>query len=294
MYSSVSCSKCHLDHLVADPQSGEVICSVCGLVILEKMQETKTQFYDTGADQRGTEPSSLASYDMGLSTIIGKTDKDAKGQIFAPSVYSIIHRLRTWEHRIQLHSGKDRNLKRAFYTLNMLKEKLNLSNVTIEKVAYIYRKALTKGLIRGRSIESVLVAAAYIAIEEMLSNVSLREISKVSNINPKTIGKMVRLLSSELDIILPLADPIRCVTKVGNIAGLSEKTKRKAVDIMSHIKDTEYSSGKKPMGLAATILYIACRKTGEHVSQKELAKAAGVTGVTIRTRFRDLKAKKLV
>jgi transcription initiation factor TFIIB len=133
MYSSVSCSKCHLDHLVADPQSGEVICSVCGLVIQEKMQETKTQFYDTGADQRGTEPSSLASYDMGLSTIIGKIDKDAKGQIFAPSVYSIIHRLRTWEHRIQLHSSKDRNLKRAFYTLNMLKEKLNLSNVTIEK-----------------------------------------------------------------------------------------------------------------------------------------------------------------
>ena len=43
--------------------------------IQEKMQETKTQFYDTGTDQRGTEPSSLASYDMSLSTIIGKTDR---------------------------------------------------------------------------------------------------------------------------------------------------------------------------------------------------------------------------
>ena len=61
---------------------------------------------------------------------------------------------------------------------------------------------------------------------------------------------------------------------------------------MSHIKDTEYSGGMKPMRLAAAILYIACRKTGEHASQKELAKAAGVTGVTIRTKFRDLKAKK--
>ncbi|MDP9290596.1 MAG: transcription initiation factor IIB [Thermoproteota archaeon] len=258
------------------------------------MQETKMQFYDTRMDLRGTETSSLAYYDMGLSTIIGKTDKDAKGQSIDPSVHSTIHRLRTWDHRIRLHNSKDRNLKRAFLLLRTLKDKLNLSDMTIEKTAYIYRKALLKRLIKGRAIESVLVAAAYIAIGETLSSTSLKEISKICNIGSKTIGRMVRLLSSELEMMIPIADPTRCVTKVGNIAGLSEKTKREAIILMSHIKDIEYSSGKKPMGLAAAILYIACGKTGEHVSQKEIAKAAGVTEVTIRTRFRDLKAKHLV
>jgi transcription initiation factor TFIIB len=113
---------------------------------------------------------------MGLSTIIGRTDIDAKGQKIQPSVHSTIQRLRNWDRRIQLHESKDRNLKKAFNTLNTLKDKLSLSDVTIEKIAYIYKKALLKQLTRGRSSESILVAAAYIAIRETLSSISLKEI----------------------------------------------------------------------------------------------------------------------
>ena len=39
-------------------------------------------------DTRGKEPSSLGHYDMGLSTIIGKTDKDGKGQKIQPFAHS--------------------------------------------------------------------------------------------------------------------------------------------------------------------------------------------------------------
>jgi transcription initiation factor TFIIB len=293
MQSTLSCSKCQLDHLIADPDSGETVCSMCGLVVQEKAQEIRIRSYNKMVDPRRAEFSSLSSYDMGLSTIIGKTDKDAKGQKLQPTVQTTIQRLRTWDHRIQLHESRDRNLKQAFLELYTLKSKFNLSDMTIEKAAYIYRKALTKRLIGGRSIDAVLVAAAYIAIRETLSSISLKEISKVSNIRVNTIARMVRLLSLELGILIPIADPTIYVTKIGNILGLSEKTKRLALELMSYIKDIEYSGGKKPTGLAATILFIACSKTGEHISQKEIAKAAGVTEVTIRTRFRDLKAKNL-
>lgn len=294
MQSTLSCSKCQLDHLIADPDSGETVCSMCGLVVQEKTQEIRIRSYNKMIGPRRAEVSTLSSYDMGLSTIIGKTDKDAKGQKLQPTVQTTIQRLRTWDHRIQLHESRDRNLKQAFLVLYTLKSKFNLSDMTIEKAAYIYRKALTKRLIGGRSIDAVLVAAAYIAIRETLSSISLKEISKVSNIRLNTIARMVRLLSLELGILIPIADPTIYVTKIGNILGLSEKTKRLALELMSYIKDIEYSGGKKPTSLAATILFIACSKTGEHISQKEIAKAAGATEVTIRTRFRDLKAKNLI
>ncbi len=48
---------------------------------------------------------------------------------------------------------------------------------------------------------------------------------------------------------------------------------------------------KRPSGLAATVLYMACVKTGEHRTQKEVAQAAGITDVTLRNRFKDLKDK---
>lgn len=294
MQSTVSCSKCEMDHLITDPESGEMVCSICGIVVQENTQDIGMQFYDNMVDSRPAQLSSLSSFDMGLSTIIGNTNKDGKGQDLQHSVHFTIQRLRTWDHRIQLHGSKDRNLKQAFLLLYTLKSKLNLSDMIIEKAAYIYRKALTKRLIGGRSIDAVLVAAAYIAIRETRSTVSLNDISKVSNIRLKTIGRLVRLLSFELDISIPIADPAICVTKVGNLLGLSEKTKRLSLKLMSHIENIEYSSGKKPMSLAATVLYVTCIKTGEYISQKEIAKVAGVTEVTIRTRFRELKAINLI
>ncbi len=95
--------------------------------------------------------------------------------------------------------------------------------------------------------------------------------------------------SSSLKI--PTLDPMKCIVKVANMAILNEKTKRHAFDIMSNLKNNEISAGKNPMGLAATVLYMSCVKTGEHRTQKEVAQAAGITDVTLRNRFKDLKDK---
>lgn len=294
MALAISCSKCELESLVADPYSGEVICSICGIVFQEKTEDTKVPSYTKLIKSRGAEPTRLCSYDMDLSTIIGKANKDAKGQGIDPFVHSAIQRLRTWDHRIQLGSSKDRNLKRAFYVVNNLKDKLSLSEVTIEEIAYIYRKALIKNVIRNRSIDVVVLAATYIVLGKGLSPTTLKEIGNVSDIRPKNIARMARLLSLELDIMIPIADPITCVTKVANVAGLSERTKREAINLISSIKDSGYCSGKNPMALAASVLYIACSRTGEHILQDKLANAGYTTDVTIRTRIKDLKAKNLV
>jgi transcription initiation factor TFIIB len=60
---------------------------------------------------------------------------------------------------------------------------------------------------------------------------------------------------------------------------------------MNNLTEREISAGKNPMGLAATVLYISCLKTGENKTQADIANAGGVTEVTLRNRFKDLKAK---
>lgn len=66
------------------------------------------------------------------------------------------------------------------------------------------------------------------------------------------------------------------------------KKQKQAMNIMNEIVKRERSPGKVPMGLAATVLYLSCRITGEEVSQTNIAAASGVTEVTIRKRFKDL------
>jgi len=52
MQSTISCSKCQLDHLIADPDCEEMVSTICGLVVQEKTQEIRIPFYDKRVDTR--------------------------------------------------------------------------------------------------------------------------------------------------------------------------------------------------------------------------------------------------
>jgi transcription initiation factor TFIIB len=176
----------------------------------------------------------------------------------------------------------------ALRQLDTLKDKLGLSDAIIEKAAYIFRKAHEKGIIRGRSTIAVLAAVVYIACRQMDAPRTLDEIALTSNIKRKLISKCYRELVFELELRLPAIDNKKCIVRVANKANISEKTKYKAMNLMSEVVKRGISTGKDPMGLAAAVLYASCVMTGEQKSQVDLANAAEITQVTIRNRFKDL------
>jgi transcription initiation factor TFIIB len=173
-----------------------------------------------------------------------------------------------------------------------LKDKLVLSDTIIEKAAYIYRKAEDRGLIRGRTISGMMDAAIYIACREMGTPRTLNEIAAISNIKRKNIAHCYRLLIRELDIKVPMADPMKCIVKVANKANLSEKITRQAMSVMTQIIQGGISAGKNPMSFAATVLYISSFKSSEkNITQLDIANAAGVTEVTLRNRIKKLNSR---
>jgi transcription initiation factor TFIIB len=290
-----SCSVCKSAKVITDPEYGEVICSNCGVVISDKLEEInrpeRSTYNMTEDTSRTGAPTSIAKHDMGLSTVIANTEKDAVGNKIDISIRSTMQRLRTWDYRTQVHTATNRNLRQAFIELDILKDKLALPDATIEKAAYIYRKAKQRQFIRGRTTLAVIAAALYIACRERGTPRTLKDIARAYNLRHKSICKAYRQLVIKLDYNVPMADPMKCVAKVANNANLTEKTKRQAIDIMNDATKKEITAGKDPMGFAATVLYISCLKTGEKTCQKDIAASAGITEVTIRNRFKDLQHK---
>jgi transcription initiation factor TFIIB len=291
------CSNCGSNQIITDIESGEIICSNCGQVISNNMLEDNRPEWRTFSTEEQANksrigiPTSLARHDMGLATVIGTPDRDASGHKIDAAMRSMMERLRTWDLRTQTHSSTDRNLRHAFYELNRLKDKLGLSDAIVEKTAYIYRKAQERMLVRGRTISGILAAAIYIACRELGTPRTLKDISVDSNVKLKEVARSYRLLYFELDLKTPLIDPLKCIVKVANKAKLSEKTKRHAAEMMSIINNRELSAGKDPMGLAASVLYLASLKNGESITQIDIAEAAGVTEVTLRNRAKDLRGR---
>ena len=295
------CSICNKnDKFITDPESGELICSNCGQVISDSIEGSNrpegngfsTHRHDSTS--RIGAPVSLARHDMGLATIIGRPDKDAAGQRINTAMRAAMERLRTWDFRTQVHTSTDRNLIQAFNELNRIKDRLGLPDSILEKTAYIYRKAQERMLIRGRTVSGILAAAVYIACRESGTPRTLKDISEGSNVKLKEVARSYRMLYFELDLKMPIIDPIRCITKVANKSKLSEKTKRQAAEIMNIVTKKEFSAGKDPMGIAASVLYLTSLKNGENITQKHIANVAGVTEVTIRNRAKDLKDKFLI
>jgi transcription initiation factor TFIIB len=273
-----------------------MICSNCGFVFSDMAQENSAEWrtFSSGTNServRTGSPISLTQHDMGLATIIGKSDKDSSGQKLDPSMHSMIHRLRTWNFRTQIHTAAERNLMRALNELARVKDKLGLSDAIIEKTAYIFRKAQEKHLTRGRSVSAILAAAIYIACREMGASRTLADIASAMDVKRKIISRSHRILINELDVNIPPVDLVKCIARIANKVNIGEKTKRMAMHTMIDLVDREISTGKSPMGLAASVLYTSCIRNDENKTQRNIAEAAGVTEVTIRNRVKDLRTK---
>ena len=288
------CPRCGKGTFVTDANTGENFCGKCGFVVTEKVAESGPEWRSFSKEEhegrsRAGVPTSLAMHDMGLATIIGPTDRDATGKPLSASMKSTIERLRTWDSRSQVHEPVDRNFRQAFSELDRLKDKLAVGDAVIEKAAYIYRKALEKGLVRGRSISALIASALYAACRDTETPRTLKDIGNASNIKRKDIARCYRLLLRELGLRMPVVNPINCISRIASKAGLSEKTKREATKILKNAEEVKISAGKDPMGLAAAALYVACVTNGENKTQRDVAEAAGVTEVTIRNRYKGLK-----
>lgn len=297
MQTPFMCLICKNNHIITDSESGEVICSSCGTVISDRNQEISRpewRFYSAEQENdrsRTGIPITLAKADMGLATLIGKDDRDASGHLLDGAMRNRMQRLRTWDLRTRNHTASDKNLLQAFSKLDVLKDKLALSDAVVEKIAYIYRKVQHRGLVRGRTISGLIAAAIYAGCREMETPWTLKDIAAASNVKRKDIARNYRMLLFELNLKVPNADPIKCIVKVANRANLPENTKREAIAIMKDVAKKEISAGKDPMGLAATVLYLSCLRTGEETTQTQIAQASGVTEVTVRNRLKELKRK---
>jgi len=291
--SQIRCPSCAKNTMQTDVTTGEMFCRNCGYVVAEKIEESGPEWRAFSNDEsdrsRVGAGTSLTMHDMGLSTVIGAADKDATGKPLSASMKSSIERLRTWDSRTQTHSSADRNLRQALSELDKMKDKMALAESVVEKAAYIYRKAMEKKLVRGRSIHGLIAACLYAACRNTETPRTLDDVAESINIRRKDVARCYRLIYKELDLKMPVADPTKGISRIASTANLSEKTKRRAMEILNKAKKIGMVAGKDPMGIAAAALYLACISNGEIRSQKDISIAAGVTEVTIRNRCVGLK-----
>lgn len=287
------CPECGGSKLMRDYEAAEVVCVGCGTVIAEKILDTRPEWRAFDDDQKTKRtrvgaPLTYTIHDKGLSTDIDWRDRRALGKRMDPDQRMDLYKLRKWQRRVRVSDATERNLAVALSELSKLSSSLNLPKNILETASVIYRRAIKKRLIRGRSIHNVTAAAIYMSCRQCGVPRTLDEIAGASNLNKKDVGRSYRFMVRELETFVPPSTSRNYAARFSNKLIISGKAEAIAIRILETAKEMKLTSGRGPTGIAAAATYIATVLTNERKTQREIAEIANVTEVTIRNRYKEL------
>lgn len=149
------------------------------------------------------------------------------------------------------------------------------------------------GRARGKQVSGVASAAIYLACRKCEVNRSLSEVAEKSYLDKKVVAKYYRQMVREMEVnSVPMASIQKHISKLFNNLNMRmkmpEKVERLAIGLATKASGASMSSGRSPAGLAAAFLYVSANLLNEHLPQREVAEAAGITEVTIRKRCKEL------
>lgn len=287
------CAICGGNDFYQDLARGESVCTTCGCVINERHIDSGPEWRAFTSEERNARartgsPMTLTMADKGLATTIGWSDRDANGRAIAASSRAAIYRMRKWQIRTLVHSSQHRNLSIAMSEMDRLTSQLGVPNETKETAALVYRKALAKRLVRGRSIEGMVAATIYLSCRIHKIPRQLDEIVTEARVNRKELGQCVRLILRHVNVKVPIPSANDLMPRISSDLGLDGQTVQTAMGIINDARREGITAGKDPGGLAAAALYIAGIITNDRRTQREIAEASNVTEVTVRNRYKDL------
>ena len=294
------CTVCN-SSVVDDTENGERICSGCGIVMEEHMEdhgpETKSSsLEDKMKLARATGQTTYAQHDLGIATEISIGSTDFSGKKINAETANQMHRLGKWQQRVRVSSSRDRRLSNVLGRVSEICQSCSLPKNVTETASIIYRSLDGKNIqVKGKSVLSISAAVVYMACKQCDVIRSLEEILKEvchpRDVKSKTklASRYYRTLVIELDTVTtPIITMDKYISKIANMTDTDTRIERLSLEIAEKTKDRNIADGKAPNGIAAAYLYIASILLGQSVLQRDISSVSGVTEVTIRNRCKEI------
>ncbi len=198
------------------------------------------------------------------------------------------HLLQQWQEAVRLHGTPGRTLLVASQEIERLADVMQLPLHVREGALELVSKALRRKLVRGRQTESVATALLYASVRLEKMPLTLDEIAAESRLGRLELGRLYRGLVRELQLEIEPQVATDFLQRFARKLMLSDKTVVHARQLLRRATEAGYGQGLGPGTLAGAALYLACREAGEPRSQKQVAGVAGITEITVRTRYQEL------
>ncbi|MHA2180793.1 MAG: transcription initiation factor IIB [Promethearchaeota archaeon] len=269
---------------------GNQVCTNCGTILGQVYASNEQRAYtlEEVKRKRHTEPSWR---EYGPRTILPSIRRDSKGKTLNNSKRLKFSRLSKIQR--SLITSQERNYWEARPKLKRYASSLNVPKYIRETAWRIYVEVTKKKLTMGRSIDGFVAASLYAAIRIHEFPRLLDDVSDGAMVPNHTLYRSLSLIINDILPILGLDyHPVsikKLIFAFGNKLDLPIEMQIKALNILKYISKKYRCFGKDPKGLAAALLYFVIKESKTKRTQAEVAIAAKVSEVTIRSRVKDIK-----
>lgn len=289
-----TCPECESSHLVLDDVRGELVCDDCGLVLEDHTLDASPDWAAYSPEEAARIAHAGPPRDplvgaAGLTTIIPAPRRDAHGNTIPIEGRGALYRIQ----RLQRHASHalpgERSLPEATRILDRFVGLLDLPRTARDEAGFICRKAIQRRLARGRSLELLVAGAVYAACRIGAVPRTLDEIERATGLSKIRVGAAYRSLHRELALSVHASRPADFVQRFCSELNLSPRVEREAFALLRQFEPPGTATSVSPCGTAAAAIYLAGLVSNEPRSEKAVAKVAGVSEVTLRNRFLDMK-----
>jgi transcription initiation factor TFIIB len=272
---------------------GETACTDCGLVLGEDVLDRGPEWRSfTESERRNRSrvgaPSTPTRLDRGVSSHIGRL-RDGHGRLLSGEKRAELARKRRWDRQAVTTSKRERNLRIALAELARLVSVLELSMSIHEEASVLYRRAYEENLLRGHTIDGIVAGAVYATCRLRGVLRTTAEIAAVSPVTEHDVRFSYGVLNVELGLAVPPVSPQLYVSRLTSAFDAPPAVRLRATDLVSLAVASGIATGKNPASVAGGALYLAGVEQLRGYTQVDIAEAAGVTPVTLRQRYYDLR-----
>ncbi|PWN87352.1 putative SUA7-TFIIB subunit, factor E [Acaromyces ingoldii] len=290
------CPECRNDppNLVEEFASGDLVCGDCGMVVGDKIIDTRSE-WRTFANEEGDDPSRVGQSNSPLMD--GLTDQLDTRIGFRDGGTGAARDLQ----RAMGRSGGSQNrvILDAFEDIQRKCDVIHLPRTVSETAKHMFKQVEQDKILRGKKTDAIIAAAIYCACKTNKVPRTFPEICQLTNVSKKLIGKCFKEMQQAYGLNINHGDgsgvdavsPTNAVDLVGrfcNHLGLENQVTRITEEVAKAVRNEGVLAGRSPTTIAAACIYMASILAGMTLSAKKISTAAGVSDVTIKSSYREL------
>lgn len=296
------CESCGSQDVVTDYSAGDVVCRGCGMILGERIIDDTPEWRNFANDDRGGDPAAKSRVgdvmdqrlnDVSLSTYLvdtrkPKTSVDTGG---GGGVASRAHK----RPSISSDSTKVKRMQRNMERIQEVADHLSLPKKIVEIALDVYADAESKGVnMRGPERESMPVAVLFVACRKAGNPRSFKEFEDASGVPKRRIGKSFMSLSRRVDIEMSQPSTEEYVRRFCSRLGLPNKTQTIAHDVAKKADTLGLSTGKSPVAVAASVIYLVAAYTDTKRSIQEISDVTMIGEKNMKVVCKELNKSRVV